>query len=52
VNTDIPRIVTPDEVESYHRDGVVLLPRMFDRDWIELLKQGLLASRAINLVDQ
>ncbi|MGB5330848.1 MAG: phytanoyl-CoA dioxygenase family protein [Gammaproteobacteria bacterium] len=44
MNTDILRIITSAEAESYHRDGVVLLPRMFDRDWIELLKQGLLAN--------
>jgi ectoine hydroxylase-related dioxygenase (phytanoyl-CoA dioxygenase family) len=44
MNTDIPRIITSVEAESYHRDGVVLLPRMFDRDWIELLKKGLLAN--------
>jgi len=44
MNTDLPRTITSVEVESYHRDGVVLLPRMFDSDWIELLKMGLLAN--------
>jgi ectoine hydroxylase-related dioxygenase (phytanoyl-CoA dioxygenase family) len=44
MNNDIPRDITADEIETYHRDGVVLLPAMFDRDWIELLKQGLLAN--------
>ena len=44
MNRDIPRAITSDEVETYHRDGVVLLPGMFDGDWIDLLKQGLLAN--------
>jgi ectoine hydroxylase-related dioxygenase (phytanoyl-CoA dioxygenase family) len=41
MNTDIPRAITADEIETYDRDGVVLLPSMFDADWIELLNQGL-----------
>lgn len=44
MNTDIPRAISPDEIETYHRDGVVLLPGMFDRGWIDLLKQGLAAN--------
>jgi len=44
MNTDIPRAITSDEIAIYHRDGVVLLPRMFDGDWIDLLKQGLVAN--------
>jgi ectoine hydroxylase-related dioxygenase (phytanoyl-CoA dioxygenase family) len=44
MNTDIPRAITSDEVETYHRDGVVLLPGMFDGDWIDLLKQGLVVN--------
>ena len=44
MNADLPRAVTADEIAAYHRDGVVLLPGMFDGDWIELLKQGLAAN--------
>jgi ectoine hydroxylase-related dioxygenase (phytanoyl-CoA dioxygenase family) len=44
MNTDIPRAITADEIATYHRDGVVLLPEMFDGEWIDLLNQGLLAN--------
>ena len=44
MNREMCREITPDEVASFHRDGVVLLSGMFDRDWIELLKRGLLAN--------
>jgi len=44
MNADIPRAITADEVGSYHRDGVVLLPAMFDEAWIESLKLGLDAN--------
>jgi hypothetical protein len=44
MNTDPPRAITSDEVATYHQDGVVLLPGMFDGDWVDLLKQGLLAN--------
>jgi ectoine hydroxylase-related dioxygenase (phytanoyl-CoA dioxygenase family) len=40
----MPRNVSADENASYHRDGVVLLPGMFDDDWIDLLKRGLIAN--------
>lgn len=42
MNTDIPRIITSDEIQTFHQDGVVLLRGMFDNDWIDLLKQGLI----------
>ncbi len=44
MNTEIPRAINADEIDTYHRDGVVLLPQMFDAEWIELLQQGLLAN--------
>ena len=44
MNTDLSRTITPDEIETYHRDGVLLLPGMFDKDWIELLNKGLDAN--------
>ena len=44
MNTGLLRTITPDEVETYHRDGVLLLPGMFDKDWIELLNKGLDAN--------
>jgi ectoine hydroxylase-related dioxygenase (phytanoyl-CoA dioxygenase family) len=46
MNTDLPRTITPSEITTYHRDGVVLLPSMFDDDWIRLLKNGLAANCA------
>ena len=44
MNTDLLRAITPNEVETYHRDGVLLLQDMFDKDWIELLNKGLDAN--------
>lgn len=41
MNTELPREITHEEIETYHRDGVVLLEAMFDDEWIELLKRGL-----------
>ncbi len=41
MNTELPREITHEEIETWHRDGVVLLEAMFDEDWIELLKRGL-----------
>ena len=37
MNTDLLRTITTNEVETYHRDGVLKLSGMFDKDWIELL---------------
>ena len=44
MNFGLSRTITPDEIETYHRDGVLLLPGMFDKDWIELLNKGLDAN--------
>ena len=44
MNTGLLQTITPEEVETYHRDGVLLLPGMFDKDWIELLNKGLDAN--------
>ena len=44
MNTQLPRDITPDEIENYHRDGVVLLKNMFDAQWIEVLNQGLIKN--------
>ncbi|SVB82835.1 uncharacterized protein METZ01_LOCUS235689, partial [marine metagenome] len=41
MNTEILRPLTTVEVDTYHRDGVLLLKNMFDKDWIELLNKGL-----------
>lgn len=46
MNRDIPREITANEIDTYHRDGVVFIPAMFDQDWIELLKKGLVTNRA------
>ena len=44
MNIDLLRAITLDEVETYHRDGVLLLRGMFDKDWIDLLNKGLDAN--------
>jgi ectoine hydroxylase-related dioxygenase (phytanoyl-CoA dioxygenase family) len=44
MNTDLFRAITLNEVETYHRDGVLLLRGMFDKDWIDLLNKGLDAN--------
>ena len=41
MNTDLLKTITPNEVETYHRDGVLKLSGMFDKDWIEILNKGL-----------
>ena len=41
MNTNLLRTITPEEIDAYHRDGVLLLQNMFDKDWIELLNKGL-----------
>ena len=53
----LPREITPEEVNNYQRNGVIMLKDMFDSQWIELLKRGLaknmnnaLASRRAILV--
>ena len=37
----LPREITPEEVNNYQRNGVIMLKDMFDSQWIELLKRGL-----------
>ncbi len=44
MNTDLPRDINAEEIATYHRDGVVLLPEMFDAGWIDLLRAGLQAN--------
>jgi ectoine hydroxylase-related dioxygenase (phytanoyl-CoA dioxygenase family) len=44
MNTNPPRDISDDEMATYHQEGVVLLPEMFDADWIALLKSGLSAN--------
>ena len=41
MNSLLVRDLGIDEIESYDRDGVILLRGMFDLDWIELLSEGL-----------
>ena len=41
MNTKLVRPITSKEIDNYHRDGVLLLKNMFDKDWIELLNKGL-----------
>ena len=35
MNNDLLRPLTSKEVDTYHRNGVVLLTGMFDEDWIK-----------------
>ena len=44
MNTELQREITADEIDAYHRDGVVLVKDMFDSDWIEVLKRGLMIN--------
>ena len=44
MNTELQRAITVDEIDAYHHDGVVLVKDMFDSDWIELLKRGLMIN--------
>ena len=41
MNTELLRAITTEEIDTYHRDGVLKLSGMFDKDWIELLNKGL-----------
>ena len=41
MNKELLRTLTNKEIDTYHRDGVVPLRGMFDKDWIELLNKGL-----------
>ncbi len=42
----LPRVVSDDEIAAFARDGVVMLPQMFEPQWIDLLRTGLDAHRA------
>ncbi len=33
------RAITPEEIATYERDGIVVLRKMFDMDWVENLRQ-------------
>ena len=46
MNSKALREIDDHEVDVYHRDGVVMLPRLFGRDWIDLLESGLQANCA------
>ncbi len=41
MNTELLRTITTEEVDTYHRDGVLLLKNMFNKNWIKLLNKGL-----------
>lgn len=41
MNNEPLRQLSQPDIDRYHQDGVVLLPRMFDPEWIDLLRQGL-----------
>ena len=41
MNNELLRPISTEEIDIYHRDGVIPLRGMFDKDWIELLNKGL-----------
>lgn len=41
MNSKLPREISSEEIDTYHRDGVVLLKTMFDAEWIDILSRGL-----------
>ena len=41
MNSNLLRTISHNEIDTYHRDGVLLLQNMFDKDWIELLNKGI-----------
>ena len=45
MNIELPREIASDEVNTYHRDGVVLLKSMLDSDWVEVLKQAIVREQ-------
>jgi len=45
MNTRLPRAITSDEIDRYHRDGVIFLPQIFNHEWIDLLSQGMSVNR-------
>ena len=44
MNTDILRSITTDQIDTYDRDGVILLSGLFDAGWIDLISRGLDAN--------
>lgn len=44
MSRDTHRVITPKEITTYHREGVVLLPSLFDLEWIDLLATGLASN--------
>ena len=41
MNNELLRPISTEEIDIYHRDGVVPLRGMFDKEWIKLLNKGL-----------
>ena len=42
MNSELLRQISTEEIDIYHRHGVVPLRGMFDKDWIELLNKDLI----------
>ena len=40
-SSTLPTEIPQDAIDAFRRDGVVMLPRMFEQSWIELLAAGL-----------
>ena len=41
MNQHLPRIISDEERSEFFRDGVICLRKVFNDEWIELLKAGL-----------
>lgn len=39
MQTDLPRSITQDEIETFQRDGIVCLRGLFDADWVAHLRE-------------
>lgn len=46
MNSNELRPISADEISTFQREGVVMLPGLFDTDWIELLDKGLASNCA------
>ena len=45
MDTGMRQVISPDDIEAFDRDGLVLLTDMFDDHWIELLDRGVDENR-------
>ena len=41
MNTELPKEISQEDIDTFHTEGVVLLKGIFDSDWVALLNEGL-----------